>query len=129
MSSSSSSNPRTEAIRPYPNFAFSIKPILFNALCNVVFISRSIRAIGIFKSSHASIAPIISEPGSTSTSAPIFDWKYPRSVLTKNNPTLFSLIILVIWMLSSSSTSLILFLIFIYRPLSSSIATISGCCS
>ena len=106
-----------------------MNPILFKALCRVVLISLSIKAIGIPKSSHASMAPTISDPGFTLTSAPTFDWKYPRSVVVKNNPTLLSLIIWLTDMVSSSSIPIISFFNFIYLPLSSSIATTSGCCS
>ena len=105
--SSSSPNPKTELIRPNMNLDFSINPILFKALCNVVLMSLSMSAIGIPKSSAASMAPIISDPGLTSTSCPIFDWKYPRMVVVKNNPTLLSLIIWVTDILSSSSIPII----------------------
>ena len=127
--SSSSPKPKTERSNPYKNLAFSIKPILFKALCNVMLISLSISAIGICKSSQASMAPTISDPGFTSTSSPILDWKYPRSVVVKNKPTLLSFIICVTEIESSSSIPAISFLRRVYLPLSSSIATTSGCCS
>ena len=128
-SSASSSSEKKEVTRPVRNLNFSLKVILLSALCNVILMSLSINAIGIFKSSAASIAPIISDPGFTSSSAPIFDWKWPRMVLTRNTPILFSLMILVIGMVSSSSMPAISFLSLMYLPLSSSIATTSGCFS